>query len=70
MADHVHLQAEFAQQMGAWLAAGDVTVRETVADGLDHAVDAFLGLFEGDNIGKMLVRLGTDPDVPVVADPA
>ena len=70
VADHVHLQGEFAEQMGAWLAAGDVTVRETVVDGLDHAVDAFLGLFEGDNIGKMLVRLGTDPDVPVVADSA
>jgi NADPH-dependent curcumin reductase CurA len=67
VADHVHLQREFGQRMGTWLADGEVTVRETVVDGLDHAVDAFLGLFEGDNIGKMLVRLGTDPDVPVVA---
>jgi NADPH-dependent curcumin reductase CurA len=65
--DHLHLTGEFAERMGAWLTDGDVTVRETVANGLDSAVDAFLGLFEGDNIGKMLVQLGTDPDVPVVA---
>ncbi len=40
-----------------------------VVDGLDHAVDAFLGLFEGDNIGKMLVRdgAGDDPSVAIVA---
>lgn len=65
--DHLHLTGEFAERMGAWLTDGEVTVRETVANGLDSAVDAFLGLFEGDNIGKMLVQLGTDPDVPVVA---
>lgn len=65
--DHAHLQGEFTERMSTWLAAGDVTVRETVVDGLEGAVDAFLGLFEGDNIGKMLVRLGDDPDVPVVA---
>ncbi len=67
VADHVHLRGEFGERMAAWLADGDVTVRETVVDGLEGAVDAFLGLFEGDNIGKMLVRLGTDPNVPVVA---
>jgi NADPH-dependent curcumin reductase CurA len=29
-------------------------------DGLDHAVDAFIGLLEGANVGKMLVRLSAD----------
>ncbi len=42
-------------------AAGSPTVRstwrETVVDGIDNAVDAFLGLHRGDNTGKMLVRL-------------
>lgn len=66
VADHVHLYREFAERVGGWLAAGDIHVRETVHDGLDTAFDAFLGLFEGDNLGKMLVRLG-DADVPVVA---
>jgi NADPH-dependent curcumin reductase CurA len=30
---------------------------ETVAKGIDHAVDAFIGLFQGRNIGKMVVEL-------------
>jgi NADPH-dependent curcumin reductase CurA len=38
-------------------AAGEVKSRETIVDGLDQAVAAFLGLFSGQNIGKMLVRL-------------
>jgi NADPH-dependent curcumin reductase CurA len=43
--------------MGQWLASGAVKSRETVAEGLDTMPDAFLGLFKGENIGKMLVRL-------------
>jgi hypothetical protein len=31
-----------------------------VVDGLENAVDAFLGLLSGANVGKMLVRLSTD----------
>ena len=41
----------------AWLADGTVKSRETIVDGLESAPDAFLGLFKGENIGKMLVRL-------------
>ena len=67
VADHAHLQCEFGERMSTWLANGDVTVRETVVDGLERAVDAFLGLFEGDNIGKMLVRLGSDQGIRVIA---
>ncbi|ROS79106.1 NADP-dependent oxidoreductase [Cellulomonas sp. PhB143] len=51
--------AEFAAAMGPWLAAGDVMHDETVVDARDDVgafVDAFLGLFDGDNTGKMVVR--------------
>ena len=48
---------EFHRDMGQWLASGVVRSRETVAEGLDTMPDAFLGLFKGENIGKMLVRL-------------
>jgi NADPH-dependent curcumin reductase CurA len=48
---------EFYRDMGQWLASGAVKSRETVAEGLDTMPDAFLGLFKGENIGKMLVRL-------------
>ncbi len=48
---------EFYRDMGQWLASGQVKSRETIVDGLEGMPDAFLGLFEGANTGKMLVRL-------------
>jgi NADPH-dependent curcumin reductase CurA len=48
---------EFYRDMGQWLASGQVKSRETVVDGLERMPEAFLGLFEGANTGKMLVRL-------------
>ena len=55
--DYFPRMAEFYQEMGPWIANGTVKSRETVVDGLENAHDAFLGLFEGANTGKMLVRL-------------
>ena len=55
--DYFPRMAEFYGDMGTWLATGTVKSRETVVDGLDKTLDAFLGLFEGANTGKMLVRL-------------
>ena len=48
---------EFYREMGQLLASGAVQAQETVVDGLEKTVDAFLGLFQGANTGKMLVRL-------------
>ena len=48
---------EFAKQMGQWLAEGKVTAEQTVYEGLSNAPDAFIGLFEGKNRGKMIVKL-------------
>ena len=55
--DHRDAAAEFYERAGQWVADGSLVWRETVVDGLDHAVDAFLGLHRGYNTGKMLVRL-------------
>jgi hypothetical protein len=55
--DYFPRMAEFYSEMGPWVASGAVKSRETIADGLEKAPDAFLGLFEGANTGKMLVRL-------------
>jgi NADPH-dependent curcumin reductase CurA len=57
VSDHRDAAAEFYRRAGDWVTSGDLRWRETVVDGLDHAVDAFLGLSRGDNTGKMLVRL-------------
>jgi len=48
---------EFYADMGGLIASGAVTIRETVHEGLDATPKAFLGLFSGENIGKMLVKL-------------
>ena len=45
-------------QFQKWVAEGKVTWKETVFEGIDKAPDAFLGLFKGENMGKMLVKLG------------
>jgi NADPH-dependent curcumin reductase CurA len=55
--DYIGRMGEFYGEMGPLVAGGKVTSRETVHDGLDAMPDAFLGLFSGGNMGKMLVRL-------------
>ena len=55
--DYFPRMAEFYAEMGPWVADGTVKSKETVVDGLGNTLDAFLGLFEGANTGKMLVRL-------------
>jgi NADPH-dependent curcumin reductase CurA len=57
--DHEDMRAEFERTVAGWLRSGDVTALQTVTDGLDHAVDAFLGMLQGANVGKALVRLDT-----------
>jgi NADPH-dependent curcumin reductase CurA len=55
--DHADLAPEYLQAATAWIREGRLKYRETFVDGLDRAVDAFLDLHRGANIGKMLVRL-------------
>ena len=48
---------DFYRDMGGWIANGQVQSRDTVLDGIEATPEAFLGLFRGENIGKMLIRL-------------
>jgi NADPH-dependent curcumin reductase CurA len=48
---------EFEKEVGGYLRAGKLKNKETVVEGIDQAVGAFIGLFEGKNIGKMVVKL-------------
>lgn len=56
---HLHALEEYQERVRAWLSAGKVEYEETVVDGIDHAVDAFLDMMRGVNTGKMVVRTGS-----------
>lgn len=49
--------SEFENEMTRYYQAGDVRNHETVVHGIDHAAEAFIGLFAGANIGKMVIDL-------------
>ncbi|MEU7421467.1 NADP-dependent oxidoreductase [Streptomyces antibioticus] len=55
--DHQDLQPEFVREVGAWLRAGTLKHRETVVEGIENNLEAFLGVLRGDNTGKMIVKL-------------
>lgn len=55
--DYLGQLGDFYRDMGGWIASGQVKSRDTVVEGLDRTLDAFLGLFTGANTGKMLVKL-------------
>ncbi|MBY8877770.1 NADP-dependent oxidoreductase [Actinacidiphila acidipaludis] len=55
--DHQDLQPEFVREVGGWLREGRLRYRETVVTGIEHTLDAFLGLLRGENTGKMVVAL-------------
>ncbi len=57
--DHEDMRPEFERRVSEWLRTGQVTNHQTVVDGIDHAVDAFLAMLKGGNVGKALVRLDT-----------
>ena len=48
---------DFRRDVSAWLAAGKVRHREDIVDGLQNAPAAFIGMLEGRNFGKLLVRV-------------
>ncbi|HAT31302.1 MAG TPA: NADP-dependent oxidoreductase, partial [Janthinobacterium sp.] len=58
--DYGHRYGEFFDQMSAWLKEGKITFREDIVDGLENAPQAFIGLLEGKNFGKLVVRVGKD----------
>jgi len=55
--DHSDRFGEFAREVGPWLRDGKIAYRETIVDGIENIPAAFAGLFRGDNVGKMLVRV-------------
>jgi NADPH-dependent curcumin reductase CurA len=58
VSDHDDRYPAFLAEMAPWVREGKVRYRETVVDGIERIPSAFAGLFRGDNVGKMLVRVG------------
>ncbi|PSM41142.1 NADP-dependent oxidoreductase [Streptomyces dioscori] len=55
--DHYDLQPQFVREVGPWVASGELKYRETVVEGIENNLEAFLGVLRGDNTGKMIVTL-------------
>jgi NADPH-dependent curcumin reductase len=53
MASH---QAEFLQRASAWVRDGSLRFREDIVDGLENAPEAFVGMLDGRNFGKLIIR--------------
>jgi len=56
--DFAARQGDFLREVGEWVRTGRVKYREDVVDGLERAPAAFLGLLQGKNFGKLVVRIG------------
>jgi len=48
---------EFRSDMSGWMQSGDITYQEDIVQGLENAPEAFLGLFQGKNKGKLLIEI-------------
>lgn len=55
--DHYDLQPQFVREVAPWVASGELKYRETVVEGIENNLEAFLGVLRGDNTGKMIVKL-------------
>ncbi|MCC7268610.1 MAG: NADP-dependent oxidoreductase, partial [Caulobacteraceae bacterium] len=51
------LHPQFLADMTGWLKSGRIKVQETILEGIGNAPAAMVGLMQGRNTGKMLVRL-------------
>lgn len=61
--DHKERYKQFYIDMGNWISEGKIVWKETIIDGIENAPKAFMGLFTGENLGKMLVKTGPEPEV-------
>jgi NADPH-dependent curcumin reductase CurA len=61
VSDAQHRLGDFLRDVSGWIQQGRLKYQEDIVEGLENAPRAFLGLFEGKNLGKLLVRVSDDP---------
>ncbi len=61
VSDFREREADFLREVGRWVAEGKLRYREDVVEGLENAPRGLIGLLEGRNFGKLLVRVSPDP---------
>lgn len=55
--DYSHRYDEFAADMSQWISEGKIQYKEQIVDGLENAPEAFIGLLEGKNFGKLVIKV-------------
>jgi NADPH-dependent curcumin reductase CurA len=58
VSDYAHRFGEAKQRLAGWLTDGTLRYREDVTEGLENAPKAFIGMLQGENRGKALVKVG------------
>jgi NADPH-dependent curcumin reductase CurA len=57
VSDFASQHGEFQREVRAWLRDGRIKYREDVVEGLENAPQAFIGLLQGKNFGKLLIKV-------------
>ncbi|XPF93236.1 NADP-dependent oxidoreductase [Colwellia sp. RE-S-Sl-9] len=58
--DYGHRYNEFSEAMMKWITEGKIQYKEHLVEGIENTVSSFIGLLEGKNFGKLVVRVGPD----------
>jgi NADPH-dependent curcumin reductase CurA len=61
ISDHLDRFGAFLAECSAWVRSGELRYREDIVEGLEAAPQAFIGLLQGRNFGKLLVGVSPDP---------
>ncbi len=57
VSDHPERRDDFLRDVSGWMRDGKLKWEETIHEGIENTPEAFIGLFHGENLGKMLVKV-------------
>ena len=62
VSEHLDMVPAFTAAMQSWLKDGKIKYRETVVEGIENMPKALVGLFRGENFGKLIAKVGHEPN--------